>query len=143
MIVAFLQNPYFKAGTSDTIIMRYRDDQNFHRRILAHSNTGRRLQMAFGDMYDKIHWDNANWRHTTVAAGKRPPDPEHIDRVLTLKQPDVVIAFGRVAEGAVATLVAKFGIKLVSCTHPSAFGNTMQVLNDFARLIRKEYSQFL
>lgn len=143
MIVAFLQNPWFPAHTHPTLVAKYRDRQDFHRRILGGSVTGKRLIAAFGDMYDKIHWDNANWRHTSVANGKLPADLEHIDRVLTNNMPDLVLAFGKVAENAISPMVGKFGFTMIACPHPSAFGNTSGNLTMLAKRVRETYGYLL
>lgn len=106
--------------------------------------TGKRLIAAFGDMYNKIHWDNANWRHTSVVNGRVPADLEHINRVLVLTQPDLVLAFGKVAKEALdSMLVAYPTIELIACPHPTAFGNTTGNLTKLGEKIRAEYSHFL
>lgn len=143
MIVAFLQNPWFPAHTHPTLVAKYRDRQDFHKRILGASMTGKRLIAAFGDMYDKIHWDNANWRHTSVANGKMPADPEHIARTLIMHQPEVVLAFGAVAREALEPLVCTYNFILLACPHPSAFGNTSGNLTILAKKIREEYVHLL
>lgn len=127
MIVAFLQNPWFHPKTTGTFVMRYRDNQEFHRRVLRNSLTGRRLTKSFGTYFDKIHWDNVNWRHTTDPKGRLPADLNHVKRVLTLKNPELVLLFGKVAQRAY--LDVQWPVPYIFAPHPSAFGRISVVLD--------------
>lgn len=133
-ILAFMQNPWFREGTPDEWILRYRDDQEFHRRILARSMSGSRLVKAFGkESYDRIHWDNVNWRAASVANGILPPDMDHIAGIIYKIDPQLIICFGRVAlNGLTAHDPA---CPVWGCHHPNARGKTQHDLNVFAQMV--------
>ncbi len=60
-VVAFLQNPWFPPGTRKGVVDRYTLDQDFHKRLLANTMSGRRLLQAFGqEDFKKIWWDNVS-----------------------------------------------------------------------------------
>lgn len=144
-IVAFLQNPWFKEGTAERYIHMYRDDQLFHRRALAMSMSGKRLVTAFGELYDRIHWDNTNWRPAWYAAGIEAPDFSHITRVLhMLPRWDAVLLFGRQAEDSVTGAIEQmpngdreWADKFIihTCHHPNARHKTQEHLNAFGTRI--------
>ena len=128
-IVAFLQNPWFHPGTHKSIITRYTEDQVFHRRVLGMSMTGKRLRQAFGELYDKIWWDNANPTPAFHSAGMKEPDQAHIYRVLNTQEPHLVLTFGRKAEAALREYDL---LDVMSCHHPNARSKTFSELRDFA-----------
>ena len=135
-IVAFLQNPWFKLGTEERIIHLYRDDQEFHRRILASCMTGQRLMTAFGDLYDTIWWDNTNWRPSWHSAGKVFPDFDHIKKVLEEVKPNIILHFGNQARDAVDAVTMGLAYQKLYCHHPNARHQTVQDLCDFAATVR-------
>src|SRR5438067_416503 len=95
-ILAFLQNPWFRASTDPRHIAMYREDQNFHRRVLLMSATGRALYRAFGpELYAQIHWDNANPHHGGERGAQFPPDVWHMLTIVVSVRPDVILLFGR------------------------------------------------
>ena len=139
-IVAFLQNPWFREGTPDNVIQRYRDDQRFHRKILLLSMSGKRLHKAFGDLYNEIHWDNTNWRAVHHAAGKLYPDFKHMANVVSNQEPDMIIAVGNQAWDSCIALL-KTGVfrkpcVIVRCHHPNARHHTQDDLNEIAQGVR-------
>lgn len=123
-------------------IEMYRDNQDFHRRVLAMCMTGQRLQKAFGDLYDRIHWDNTNWRPAWYASGREKPDYDHMTKVLhTVPRFELVLLFGNQAISAYYETVLsmpngdqKWAQKMLvmSCHHPNARHRTQQDLNNFA-----------
>ena len=132
-IVAFMQNPWFKPGTDEKWIIEYRDNQDFHRRVLSMSMSGKRLEAAFGDLFKEIHWDNSNWRAADQASGKMEADYEHIERVIDREKPNLVICFGKVAWEAVRQFDPP--VPIWECHHPNARGRTQEDLNKFAEMV--------
>jgi len=150
-ILAFLQNPWFHEGISQRHIEMYRDDQDFHRRVLAMSMSGRRLQMAFGELYNDIHWDNTNWRPANHASGKEKPDLDHVMRILKSQDWSLILTFGNQAKNAITLLLNsrhKYYVKLnhtranvLFCHHPNARHRTQVDLNNFASIIKELCAQ--
>lgn len=147
MIVAFLQNCYFKHETPNYIIDKYLSDPDYRRKLLANSATGKRLVTAFGEKFKEIHWDNASKYVANYAAGKAPPDVEHMADVLITTQAKVALAFGNVAADGLQIVLgpASFKDNCVSripwhfFMHPMAFGLTQAQLNEFAQRIISQY----
>jgi hypothetical protein len=138
-IVAFLQNPWFKPGTSDRVIHTYRDDQRYHRKVLSMCMTGRRLMEAFGDLYEQIHWDNTNWRPAYMANGKTDPDYGWMRTVIANQKPKLILCFGNQAKEAYIELGCCYlecEIPYLTCHHPNARFRTQQDLNHFALTVR-------
>lgn len=145
VILAFLQNPWFRAGTDQLTIDRYTVDPDFHRRVLALSMTGKRLVRAFRDLYGTIWWDNASPVPVFTPSGAMPPDLEHIQSRIVAARPSLILTFGNNARDGVmrvnARLASKIGpeatIPLMVCHHPNARGKNMQDLHDFAQKVRE------
>lgn len=141
-IIAFLQNPWFRPETSERHIIMYRDDQDFHRKVLSMSMTGKRLMEAFGNIYDAIHWDNTNWRPAWYAAGRVEPDYDHMTRVLhAAPRWDLILTFGKQAKLALLNIIEEMPndswkiynkIPVMSCHHPNARHMTQADLREFA-----------
>lgn len=133
-IVAFMQNPWFKPGTPQWWVDQYREDQVFHRKILARSMSGARLRKAFGDeLFGRIHWDNVNWRPSDFSAGMLPPDMDHIRNVYDRVNPSLVICFGRVAFAALQEFDPPCPVW--GCHHPNARHKTFLDLEAFAKMV--------
>lgn len=139
-IVAFLQNPWFRPGTSQHHIELYRDNQEFHRKVLAMSMSGRRLVRAFGDLYDKIHWSNTSWRAAERASGRMPTDIAYMSEVISAQNPELILCFGRQAHDAcmeMRMMSSRWKIPYLSCHHPNAYGKFQSDLNMFADAVRE------
>jgi hypothetical protein len=138
-IVAFMQNCWFPPGTDQRHIDKYHQDQDFHRRVLAMSMSGKRLVTAFGWLYDRIWWDNASKSCATVASGRYGFDLVHMRSVLKRQSPKLVITFGAIAGNGVMLLdddpICNPSYEHLSCHHPNARHKTQQDLNDFAALV--------
>lgn len=131
-IVAFLQSPsqtIFPEDTPAHILDKYRDDQEYHRRMLKQSMTGNRLYQAFGPLYDEIVWDNV--------APKDEVDHAHIDRVIAESEPELILTFGEVAKEAVSNSIMAIKIKTMACHHPNARFRTQNDLDEFAVQVRE------
>lgn len=140
-ILAFLQNPWFKPGTSERHIKMYAENDSFHRKVLAGSATGRALRKAFGDeLYEKIIWDNASPQHGDTPDSKFPPDTRYMVYKYTQAQPDVVLLFGRQAQDGWDRLVNIYGSLTRSIVfrapHPMAMGSAKAHLADIVARVK-------
>lgn len=140
-IVAFLQNPWFPEGTAERHIIAYRDDQKFHQRLLEGTMSGGRLVKAFGELFERIHWDNTNWRPAWKANGREDPDYNHMKDVILRKQPQIVLCFGNQARDSVQVIrhlipVGLWPKHVMACHHPNARFKTQKDLDNFADKVR-------
>lgn len=97
-IVAFLQNPWFREGTPQYLIDKYRENAEFRMRVLSATATGKILMKMLGSLYSKIHWNNANPNHGFERDHREPPDPVHMAHVIVDQDPDLVLCFGQAAQ---------------------------------------------
>lgn len=145
-IVAFLQNPWFKQRSDfDRVVEMYRDNQEFHKKILLMSMSGRRLYAAFKELYNVIHWDNSNWRSGKRACDVLPPDHAHMLNVIKLRNPRIILTFGNQARDALSDSTGTRMMKLLpmppmimSCHHPNARHMTQEDMCVFAVKVRQE-----
>jgi len=119
-IVAFMQNPWFPPGTQREVIDRYKTDQEFHRRLLRETMSGYRLHQAFGDLFDRIHWDNVAPEAVDHPKKRSPVNVKHVDNVILTVKPNLILTFGEVAREAIADSIAAIRIKTMYCHHPNA-----------------------
>lgn len=132
-IVAFMQNPWFPVGTKREHVDRYRTDQEFHRRLLACTMSGTRLLQAFGPhMFEMIHWDNVAPEAAVEASGKTDVNPDHVEKVISEVEPELIISFGKLAEEALDNSILAENIPYMCCHHPNARGHTQAELQEFA-----------
>jgi hypothetical protein len=136
-IVAFMQNPWFHEGTKEQHIISYRDNQGYHQLLLKNTMSGARLKQAFGDLFESIWWDNANWRPDWMIVGKLMPDYTHMHAVIQAHDPAIIITFGRMATEATAFLPMAFRTHY-PCHHPNARHRTQEDLNQFASMVKQE-----
>lgn len=134
-ILAFLQNPWFKPGTNPLLIKKYRLDQDFHRRVLYMSATGRALYRAFGpELYREIIWENANWRHGDERDSKMPPDATHMAYVITMHRPELILCFGEQAKKGIAKLAVT--AEVLYAYHPMARGSYAEHLSKIVEEVK-------
>lgn len=138
MIVAFLQNPWFKVDTSQSVIDMYRGDVGFRRTYLSRTMTGRRLMHAFRSEYQEIWWDNVSPQHANDHRTAMTPDRDHIYDVLVNQKPELVLTFGSYAKGA---LSAVWHGPMMHCRHPNAMGIRQEEINDFAKEVAVEINR--
>lgn len=135
-IVAFLQNPWFPAGTAERHILHYRDDQDFHQRLLLDTMTGKRLEKSWGEeWFEAIHWDNANWRTAWMPDGRQKYDIQWMESVLEARKPRLILCYGREAEQGMDALERErqaHWARVMACHHPNARGKMQADLNKFA-----------
>ncbi len=140
-VVAFLQNCWFRPGTSHRMIDLYLTDQSFRRKVLAMSMTGRRLKTAFADKFPDIWWDNASQFVADYSSGCNTADPIHMEAVLQQIKPVGIVTFGRIAnEGMLNIARTQWPIpKWHYFPHPNARGLTQAQINEFAAEILSRY----
>lgn len=136
-ILAFLQNPWFRPGTSERHIKMYRDDPRFHRKVLELYNTGKALRRAFGDAYDGIVWDNANPLHGETRDAVLRPDFLHMARRIAEVSPKLVLLFGRQAQTGWDQITAMNTLRgvvqrvmVLRAPHPMARGSANEHIKD-------------
>lgn len=138
-IIAFLQNMWVRDPHRVRALIE-RDGEEFRRRIIEYSLfagcvTGRRLRAAFGDLCDDIVWEEST---REIAGNPRdvfPPDLEHIRTVLLSESPDCILAFGRIASGAVGLCIPT-GVPFYTAVHPAARVGAVASLSDVAARVR-------
>lgn len=121
-ILAVLQNMWVKDPDRVREILA-RHPQTRERMIVsslfAGCRTGRVLKQVFGeDCPERFTWEESTRQIAGNARDVFPPDMDHLRQRLFEETPDIVIAFGRVASGALAQLVD--GKDLIVCPHPTA-----------------------
>jgi hypothetical protein len=140
-IVAFLQNPWFRAGTSERHIDRYTTDPVFRRVMLAQSMTGRRLYKAFGPNYSEIWWDNVSTHSGKTHRELTVVELDHVGRVIIEQDPLLILTFGNVARDAVARV--ENWAPVLACHHPNAMHYAQEDLNEFATMALHFYQGIL
>jgi hypothetical protein len=132
--VAFLQNAWFPADRLSAIraaYLRHGHTPESRARLTARylfyrCPTGKRLKAAFGDLCDRIIWEEASPEVAGESSGVFPPDPKHMASVVQHFRPDVVLAFGKVAQSGVAAMRLAFSTSpvgdftIISGPHPVA-----------------------
>lgn len=132
-IVAFMQNPWFPAGTAQRHVERYNTDQEFHRYLLEGTMSGRRLKQAFKTLFHQIYWDNVAPTAADVPAGITEASPEWVDKVIREQQPDIILTFGTLAKEVLTTqALVPTRAKMFHCHHPNARHKTQADLDAFA-----------
>lgn len=127
-ILGFLQSPNPKVIGLEYHI-KYRDDYDFHRRVLESTMSGKRIRQSLGDLFDKIYWDNAN-----PIPGEAVPNYEHIERVITKIHPDLIIAYGNIPRDAL--IETDPPVPMFFCHHPNARYKNQKDLDRFADTVR-------
>lgn len=125
VVVAFMQNMWVKDPARIRAMLErapwnQRDDLRLRlirRALFAGCITGRRLKAAFGDLTDKIVWEEASPEIADNPKTICPPVPRHIEDVLEHHNPDIVITFGKPAGDAVEKI---WTCTLIRCCHPAA-----------------------
>jgi len=132
-IIAFMQNPWFTIETPRTVVDKYKTDQEFHKRILLETMSGQRLINAFGPtVFHAIHWDNVAPEAAPEADGETEIDPSHVEKVISVIEPDLIITFGNLAKSALKNSILAEDIHVMNCHHPNARYKTAGDLGEFA-----------
>ena len=120
-ILAIMQNQWFRDPEAVKRIMAKRPTwrrQLIARFLFAGCKSGRALKQAFGSSIEDIVWEEASPEIGGESSSSFPADPKHLQEVLDDVQPDVVLAFGRIAERGLDGLVPVE--KLIVGPHPAA-----------------------
>lgn len=137
-ILAFLQNPWFRPGTQPRHIKMYAENQDFHRRVLLLSATGRALIRAFGaELYHKIIWENANPRHGHDRRAKMPHDIGHMAGVIVRHRPDLILCFGDEAKNGMKKLMSEPWPNVLHAPHPMAHGSAADHLKEISEEVKR------
>lgn len=147
VILAFLQNPWFKKGTQQRHIDMYRDDPDFHRKVLSMSATGRALEKAFGEeLYDHIIWDNASPKHGDVRTAAFPPDSVYMAFRIAQHNPQIILLFGRQAIAGwdfIQSCKDLEGLRIqrtvLMSAHPMAHGSSIELLRKISQDVKRLY----
>ena len=91
---------------------------------------------AFGDLYDRVWWDNANPVPVWQANGLQPYDMWHMREVIQTHNPQLILTFGNVALAGLHEVHETFpsvtrGRHLMGCHHPNARHKTQVDLDNF------------
>ena len=137
-ILAFQQNPWAKdADRAMRQVARYGHawTRKFIAMYMPKRHSGRRLRATFGDLFDLIVWDNVSPIIAGKASANPGPDLDHVRRMLKEEEPDVVLAFGRSATGALRGLWTG---TLICGPHPAARqSDTTSRLQSMAKELRQ------
>ncbi len=135
MVVAFLQNPWFRPNEHPRTVLLYRESATYRRMVLGLSATGRALERSLGsELFASVWWDNANPLHGETRRAQFPPDVAHMQTVLDLIRPRVVLLLGRQAQDGFARV--KYRCAAVCGKHPMAMGSSRAHLAHVADNLR-------
>lgn len=133
MILAFLQNQWFKnpARMKHQLETTFNGDRpKFISFWLFYSClTGKRLKKAFGEeLCDQIIWEEISPEMGGQSNSSFPPDLMHISAVIEKHKPTIILAFGKLACGAVGTMpTSDMGPTILFGPHPAARHATVTV----------------
>lgn len=108
-----------KRGQSHFYALRLRVIGNYIRN--GKSMTARRLQSAFGDMIEDMAWENSTWQVGNRPSSKFPADLDHMNAVIEVVNPLVIVSFGSIARDGLLKMDLS-GRRHVSFKHPTARG---------------------
>lgn len=127
-----MQNPWFPDNTDAEVIRKYREDQEYHRKLLSRTMSGYRLSHAFGSAFWRIHWDNVATDHANEASAKTEVDMNHVEALIEKIRPDLILTFGQLAMETINRSIYAKGVVTMSCHHPNARHKTQADLDQFA-----------
>lgn len=145
-IVAFLQNQWFKDPERvRALIARHTRDSEYGstyrqkfltRALFSGCLTGRRLQASFGDLCDKIFWEEASPEIGCESSSNFPPDEAHIRQMIETERPELILCFSRAAFPVIDRIV-QGEIWCIQSRHPAARQpDTIRILNKTAAIVR-------
>lgn len=137
-VVAFLQNQWFrdperiKKIIADTVDRESehggRDEAGVREFYIASflfmgCLTGKRLRSVFGeDLCNEIVWEEVSREIGGHASSVFPADLNHMRDVIGRHKPDVILAFGKLAENAIRNIRPNVN-RIISGPHPTARGS--------------------
>lgn len=118
-ILGLLQNSWARDPARVEAIMAKFGRRAMVTRLLMRSKSGRTLRKCLPDWYNRIEYENSSPRVLSYAGACGTVDIQHVRRVVAEQKPNVIMAFGGVAESAVKRLHWDCGPILVT-QHPTA-----------------------
>lgn len=102
-----------------TMFARYPGQRNdlIKRLLFAGGLSGKRLRDAFGELCNKIIWEEANMEIFATSNGMIAADVDHIRNSIETHKPDVIICFGKTAWRGVRRVT---DIRTFFAPHPAA-----------------------
>lgn len=91
-----------------------------HYALFAGCKSGRVLRQVFGELCDRIVWEEASREIGGQSSACFKADPAHIRKRIEEEEPDIIICFGKVAGDAVAPLPAEWSFRGIYAPHPAA-----------------------
>lgn len=134
-ILAFLQNIWFKNPEQARAIFARnpeRRNQLIGTFLFMGCLSGKRLEQAFGDLCDEIIWEECSPEIGGQSSAAFPADFEHISGAINKHNPDVILAFGKLASDALRKVAPDQ--KLICGPHPAARYGAIEGLKQ----VRKE-----
>src|SRR5580692_11689610 len=129
-IVAFLQNQWFKEPERVKAMLALHDNDRvmqervrrrlIHYALFAGCVTGRRLKKAFGNLTDKIIWEEGSREISGNASQFFPPDESHIRKIIDTERPDFILSFGRANRPIIESLCpsSRKDVMVIYMPHP-------------------------
>lgn len=142
-ILAFLQNQWFRDPVRvKAIYARNPEHRNelIRRFLFGGCLTGRRLMTTFGEdlCWKQITWEEISPEIGGHASSKFPADLGHITVAIRKFDPDVILAFGSIAQEALKRTTSVRPRTIVYGPHPAARGaDTMPQLCVMADTVRQ------
>lgn len=137
-VVAFLQNPWFPEETNPRTIELYKRHMAFRRSVLSLTRTGKwLLRTMTPEIYWAVWWDNANPQHGKTYDHEETGSPEHMESVIKLVDPDIIILFGRQARDTYSQITCHHKSFVMWAPHPMARGNTIPALTAMATSLKE------
>jgi len=131
-----MPNPWFPPGTDEQLIYAYRTKQDVHQDLFKATDAGYRLKQAFGDdMFKQIHWANVAPEAVDHPKKRSPIDMKHVEGILSVVRPNLILTFGEVARQAVTDSIMAMRIKQMNCHHPNARYKFQTDLDYFAQQV--------
>lgn len=139
IILAFLQNQWFRdPDAARRAFARHPDQRNrlIGMYLFMGCLTGRRLTMTLGEeLCDQIIWEECSPEVGGQSSAAFPADIEHMRNAIALHKPDVILAFGRIAERGLEGI----GVRppLIIGPHPAARAGAIEGLRAVRTLLDK------
>lgn len=136
-VLAVMQNQWFRDPEAIKRILAKKPHwrrQLVARFLFAGCKSGRVLKQVFGDRINSIVWEEASPQIGGHSSACFPADVEHLQRALDEVQPDVVMAFGKIAEAGLRGMFR--ADRLLIGPHPAARDpNTLPKLRAMAETL--------
>jgi hypothetical protein len=132
--MGILQNSWFYDPPKIRRMLAYKTDlverERLRRRLCTYAlfagcKCGRMLREGLGDkLCDAIVWENASKEFGDLSSASFPPDLKHLYSRIREEQPQIVIAFGKVAQEGVdkvsSGIAQHCAVRIIECPHPTA-----------------------